>query len=726
MTQRKPLTQDKKYWIVLEVLTGFFLTLLVLVLSVRYDVDNAETRLRNTASYVRQQCNNDLKLDIASESKSLLRIVESVELISPQVAENLSDASQLKNACERGYLSGMLLLDKNGQVLSSYDADKKNAAAVMQYLNLPTITDVATFPEKTYTLRVLSHDMAYLDIAIVGLQDANHILIAYYRTPSQYAQNFSHSIRMLLTGYKQGNEEDVVIVNKGRIVASTNETWLGQDVRQNDILKAIGAGGQEGKLIPTSDKWFHGYGMLQKGREHNVYAFLAPQDVYTNTPRNVIICLLLYIIIIACFKAVRLYMTKDYQQQQLSMQMEYNQKLKKKNVELQEAVTQAETANAAKSNFLARMSHDIRTPLNGIIGLLNIDKSHHQDQDLIQANHKKMLVAANHLLSLINDVLQMSKLESDEVTLNQEPLRLTQLMGDINSIAEDRAMNAGIHWTYTWPKNTTSDLWVYGSSVHLRQIFLNLYENGVKYNRAGGSLETHMECIGRYPDRVTFRWTIRDTGIGMREEFVDHIFEPFTQEHSDARTTYQGTGLGMSIVKKIIEKMKGTIEVHSTVGKGSTFTVTLPFELVPPEEQPKPKNAEVENTHRVQGLHVLLVEDNELNMEIAQLLLEDQGIQVSKAENGLAALNAFSENPPGTFDAILMDIMMPVMDGLDATRAIRDLERHDAKTIPILAMTANAFEEDAKKCMAAGMNIHLTKPLDMDKLLAALQKFCGR
>lgn len=726
MIRKKHLAQEKKYWIVLEILTGVFLTLLVLVLSVRYDVSNAETRLRNTASYIRQQCNNDVKLDIASESKSLLRIVETAEIMVPHFDEALPDTVQLKNYTERGYLTGLLLLDKDGQVIESYDADSKNGAEVMQYVNLPTVLDVATFPEKTYTIRVLSHDMAYLDIAAVGIPSSQHILVAYYRTPSKYGQLFSHSIRMLLTGYKQGNDEEVVIVNKGRVVAATNETWLGRNANTVDILKAISAGGRDGRMIPTSDSYIHGYGLLQKGREHNIYAYLAPQDVYTSTPRNVIICLLIYIVIIACFKGIRLYVTKDYQQQQLSMQMEYNQKLKKKNVELQEAVTQAETANAAKSNFLARMSHDIRTPLNGIIGLLNIDNSHHHDQDLIQANHKKMLVAANHLLSLINDVLQMSKLESNEVTLSKEPIRLTQLMGDINSIAEDRAINAGIHWTYTWPKNNTSDLWVYGSPVHLRQIFLNLFENGVKYNTANGKLETHMECIGRYTDHVTFRWTITDTGIGMSEDFLEHIFEPFTQEHSDARTVYHGTGLGMSIVKKIIEKMDGTIEVHSTLGKGSTFTITLPFDLVPLDEQPKPKKTENDESAGVEGLHVLLVEDNELNMEIAQLLLEDQGIQVTVAENGLAALNTFSENPPGTFDAILMDIMMPVMDGLDATRAIRDLERHDAKSIPILAMTANAFEEDAKKCMAAGMNIHLTKPLEMDKLLAALKKFCHR
>ena len=726
MIKRKHFAQEKKYWIVLEILTGFFLTLLVLVLSIRYDMSNADTRLRNTASYIRQQCNNDVKLDIASESKSLLRIVETVEIMVPHFETSLPDRTQLKSYTEKGYLTGLLLLDKDGQVMESYDADAKNSAEVMQYVNLPTVLDVATFPEKTYSLRVLSHDMTYLDIAAVGIPSSQHILVAYYRTPSQYGQLFSHSIRMLLTGYKQGNDEEVVIVSKGLVVAATNETWLGRNANTINILKAINANSKDGKMVPTGDSYIHGYGLLQKGREHNIYAYLEPQDVYTSTPRNVIICLLIYIIIIACFKAIRLYVTKDYQQQQLSMQMEYNQKLKKKNVELQEAVTQAETANAAKSNFLARMSHDIRTPLNGIIGLLNIDNSHHHDKELVQANHKKMLVAANHLLSLINDVLQMSKLESNEVTLAKEPIRLTQLMGDINSIAEDRAVNAGIRWAYTWPKDDSANLWVYGSPVHLRQIFLNLFENGVKYNKADGALETQMECIGRYKDHVTFRWTITDTGIGMSQEFLEHIFEPFTQEHSDARTVYHGTGLGMSIVKRIIEKMDGTIEVHSSTGKGSTFTITLPFDLVPPDEQPKPKKPKSEESAGMEGLHVLLVEDNELNMEIAQLLLEDQGIQVTMAENGLAALNTFSENPPGTFDAILMDIMMPVMDGLDATRAIRDLERHDAKSIPILAMTANAFEEDAKKCMAAGMNIHLTKPLEMDKLLNALKKFCHR
>ena len=712
-------------YLVLEIIIGCLLTVLVLIFSIQNDLNNADTRLHGTATYIRQQCNNNLKLDIASESKSLLRIVESAEILEHHVTDPVPSESLLKDYCTRGYLSGLLILDVNGQVLSSYDQEGKNAAELMQYFNLPALLDVASFPEKTYTLRTLAHDMSYVDIAAVGRQSTPGILVAYYRTNPQYGQIFSHSIRMLLTGYKQSNDEQIMIVNKGRVIAATDEEWIGHGAQTVDLLQSITKSGQENQMVPSSDNWIHGYGLMQRGREHIVYAYMSPQDVFATTPRNVLFCLFLYLVLLGCFQTIHLHITKDYQKKQLALQIEYNQRLQTKNDELQLAVTQAKTANAAKSNFLARMSHDIRTPLNGILGLLKINEQHADNKPLIQDNQKKMKIAANHLLSLINDVLQMSKLESDEVQLAREPFLLSALLSDTVSIAQNRANDSGIGWSYTPPPdNKETPLWVYGSPVHLRQIFLNLYENGIKYNRDQGSISTQVECIGRYMDHVTFRWTITDTGIGMSPEFLKHIFEPFTQEHSDARTIYHGTGLGMSIVKRIIEKMNGTIEVTSQEGKGSTFIITLPFDLVPLDKQPKTKEEKVVKKPR-QDLHLLLVEDNELNVEIAQMLLEDQGFHVTICRDGAQALKTFRDNPPNTFDAILMDIMMPVMDGLTATREIRSLDRHDAKTIPILAMTANAFTEDGKKCKDAGMNAHLTKPLQMDKLLAALAKFCG-
>ena len=384
----------------------------------------------------------------------------------------------------------------------------------------------------------------------------------------------------------------------------------------------------------------------------------------------------------------------------------------------------AESANKAKSLFLANMSHDIRTPLNGIVGLLKVDQAHFEDTELIRANHEKMMVSADHLLSLINDVLQMSKMEDGETVLTREWIDLYALTRDIVTIVIDRATEAGILWDYERGKSQIPYPYIYGSPLHIRQIFLNIYGNCTKYNRPGGKITTVVEALGEKDGICTYRWTITDTGIGMSKEFLDRIFEPFSQEKSDARSVYQGTGLGMSIVKHLIEQMHGTIEVTSELGVGSTFVLTIPFEIAPPPPetpvQPTTEKADI------RGLKLLLAEDNELNAEIAQMLLTDQGAEVTLVGDGQQAVDAFRDAPPDTFDAILMDIMMPVMDGLTATRTIRALDCPDAKTIPIIAMTANAFEEDAQRCFAAGMNVHLPKPLEIEKLVAAIVECCRK
>lgn len=384
----------------------------------------------------------------------------------------------------------------------------------------------------------------------------------------------------------------------------------------------------------------------------------------------------------------------------------------------------AEAANKAKSLFLANMSHDIRTPINGIVGLLKVDESHFDDKELIKANHEKMRISADHLLSLINDVLQMSKLEDGTIELAHEPIDLVDMTRDIVTIVVDRATESGIEWDYEKGKTEIPYPYIYGSPLHLRQIFLNIYSNCIKYNKPGGSIKTIVESLGDHDGICTYRWIISDTGIGMSQEFIDRIFEPFAQEKKDARSVYQGTGLGMSIVRSLIDTMGGTITVTSEEGVGSTFVITIPFEIAPPPENAG-SQAESDDADgiSINGLKLLLAEDNELNAEIATMLLTDEGADVTIVNDGKSVVEMFENSPAGKFDAILMDIMMPEMDGLTATRTIRAMERPDAKTIPIIAMTANAFEEDARNCIAAGMNAHLAKPLDIKKVISVIAQY---
>ena len=400
----------------------------------------------------------------------------------------------------------------------------------------------------------------------------------------------------------------------------------------------------------------------------------------------------------------------------------YNDKIYAENIK--KSADEARAANAAKTSFLARMTHDIRTPLNGIIGLLNIDEKHPDNAELIKANRAKMIVAANHLLSLINDVLQMSKLESGEIILAHEPVNLIELADDINTLMEQRAHDAGVTVEYNRDPNRFKYPYIYGSPLHIRQIFLNIYGNCIKYNKPNGKVETKFSSLGVKDNVVTYKWVISDTGIGMSHEFLKHIFEPFAQEKADEKSINNGTGLGMAIVKELVDKMNGTIEVESTEGEGSTFTIIIPFEIA--EKEMFLNKTSLDKNASIKGIKLLLVEDNELNAEIAETLIGDEGAIITAVKDGQQAVDSFKENPPGTYDGILMDVMMPVMDGITATKVIRAMDRADAKTIPIIAMTANAFNEDAARCINAGMNAHLAKPLQMDIVVDTIARYCGK
>ncbi len=390
-------------------------------------------------------------------------------------------------------------------------------------------------------------------------------------------------------------------------------------------------------------------------------------------------------------------------------------------LQLQDALEKANRANAAKSDFLSRMSHDIRTPLNGIIGCLDIAEANKSNLELLDKNRKNARVAANHLLTLINDVLNMSKLEDDKVELAHEAFDVRTLGSEILTITGMLAEENGITLELDDASRNPRYPYVYGSPLHVRQIFVNILNNAVKYNKPNGSIYVKLESSPRDGRNVSYICTITDTGIGMSKEFVTHLFEPFSQEKVDARSVYQGTGLGMSIVKSLVAKMNGTITVNSEQNVGTTFIVTLPFEIA--SQKDVLVDADTNSTATIEGVHILLAEDNDLNLEIATELLTEQGAIITPARNGEEAVTIFKNNAPGTFDVILMDIMMPVMDGLEACKTIRALDRADAAKIPIIALTANAFFEDTKKCSDAGMNAHLSKPINMQKMIQTIGSF---
>ena len=382
---------------------------------------------------------------------------------------------------------------------------------------------------------------------------------------------------------------------------------------------------------------------------------------------------------------------------------------------LQKKTQDAEAAVRAKSEFLSHMSHDIRTPINGMMGMLDIAQAHLNNPEKMDLCLSKMRGAADQLLSLINDVLDMSKIETGSIQLVEEPFDMIRLLNGTLAVQEIIASEKSqdIEGAIEHPC-------VCGSPNYVRSILVNIISNAIKYTNPGGDIfvsARELSCDGEY---VKFEFIVSDTGIGMSEEFAEHIFEPFTQEHAENRSSYQGTGLGMSIVKNLINKMKGTITLETKQGEGSTFTITLPVKLdtVCFEET----ETEEEETS-IEGMKILLVEDNDLNLEVAQYILEDAGAEIIVARNGLESVELFEQSESDSFDVILMDVMMPVMDGLTATKRIRKLKRKDARTVPVIAMTANVFNEDIIAAKEAGMNEHIAKPLDFDKLIHTLAKY---
>ncbi len=385
---------------------------------------------------------------------------------------------------------------------------------------------------------------------------------------------------------------------------------------------------------------------------------------------------------------------------------------------LRTAAAEATSANQAKSDFLSHMSHDIRTPINGIMGMTDIALKNIGNQDKVHDCLLKISGSSQHLLGLINDVLDMSRIESGKTKVNHESFDIRTCLDNCVSIIGGQLATRDIE--LTCEKHDLEHPLVVGDELHLRQVFINILGNSVKFTPDGGKIFFRAAEVEHTKERVHFRFELEDTGIGMKEEFLPHLFEAFSQEDEGTRTTYKGTGLGMAITKKFIDLMEGSIVVESTLNVGTKFTIDLWVDI---DRSVKDDEVREEAGINLKGMKVLLVEDIELNLEIAQSIMEDEEVEVITAMNGREAVDAFANNPPGTFDAIIMDIMMPVMDGITATKTIRGMDRDDAKTIPIIAMTANAYEEDIRNTHEAGMNVHLSKPIDVELLFKTLSRF---
>ncbi|MFR3901184.1 MAG: ATP-binding protein [Blautia obeum] len=703
-------------------LFGALIGICVAVVSLFYffhaEKAEAEKRMVEIVNYVKVQCSTYTHYNESTESKSLLRAIESARQMSTNIKtekENGGHLSRefLKENLQTLWVDGIIVLDTEGKTDCEYSTDESLANEITAYLQKDIIMDFAGYEERSYSERFAREDGSYIDIAACARKDAPGIVAIYYYTPPEFARNYTLTIQGLLNGYSIQKDGTIIVADEGIVVASNDESLLGQNTADNEVVQAMKKHTDSQHIHHLKNEGIGCYGIMLKQRDYYIYAYLPDTEVFHNLPLSVISVMFLYFLMFSIFW----FWTYRTNLTHRKLEREKDEKYKE---ELLIAAKKAEAANRAKTEFLQRMSHDIRTPINGIRGMVNMADHYADDIEKQKEYRTKVKEASNLLLELVNDVLDMSKLESGEIVLEEVPFNLSSISEEVLVVIEQMAAKQNIR--IMWEKKEIIHRNFIGSPGYVKRVMMNILSNAVKYNRENGHVYIScMEIPSEQPEMTMMEFVCRDTGVGMADEFQKHIFEPFAQEHAGSRTKFAGTGLGMPITKKLVEKMGGTITFESKKGIGTTFVIRIPFKIDMDSDKGK-EQTDVSDEKSIKGLHILLTEDNELNMEIAEFMLQNEGADVEKAWNGQEAVELFKKSEPGEFDVILMDIMMPVMNGYEAAKMIRSLEREDAKKVPIIAMTANAFTEDRIRAKEAGMDEHVAKPVDVELLIKVIRK----
>lgn len=703
-------------WLLVALL-GIALSVVAGMMSYGYTTAQAEQRFADVVDYVATQSLSYDAFNSAYTTKNLIRVME----IAGETARDMERDGSVDNATLEQYadqfnVSALIVTDASGNLVSESSTDGVGYESLATYLKEAPVLEVAAHPLKSYTARITLADDSVADIGCVTRQDGEGIVVAVRHQSAKAVASNTLKLQSLLGGYETIDSGNIVIESDGKVVATNavEPTILGvfnlpvTDVFIVDGIKDRCLPGKV-RLVNASGEWY--LGTFGKARGFYVYTYASARRYFEVVAAVAAGVLVLYSGVIAVVVMVRRRADRRRLTDLLQQERDYGDRLAK-------AAREASSANSAKTEFLRRMSHDLRTPINGIRGMVEVGDANADDLQKQTECRSKIWTASGLLLDLANEALDMSRLESGQVDLELVPTNLATLNHEVRDILERQAEERLV--TIICDQQTLDHPYARVSVTHLKRLLLNIAGNAVKYNRQGGYVRLVCREVEPADGVPVYEHTIADNGIGMSEEFQQHLYEPFCREEQQVEGTSSGTGLGAPIAKQLVELMGGTMSFTSVLGHGTTFTIRLPFEKCKRSEIPQAVRVDAGDGDALQGLRVLLVEDNDLNAEIAQFTLSRAGAVVTHAKDGESAVEMFAASAPYEYDVVLMDIMMPGIDGLEATRRIRALDREDAATTPLIAVSANAFADDRRLSREAGMDAHLSKPVSSQELVEAL------